>query len=154
MKKIFMIVAVVSVVALALGAAGYASAQGNVPPQPGSAKNGALQAYIQPAIAEAFSLTVDELNALHDSGTTIQQYAEEQGMSAEEIQAAMQTAFASATNAAVADGVITQEQADFMQDRMAQRSKDGFGPGSAGCDGNGSRGGGQRGSGTRWPDGQ
>jgi len=79
---------------------------------------GLLEDYMHPAIADAFGLTVDELDALHEDGVTLWQYAEGQGLTSEEFRPLMQAASATAINNAVADGVITQEQADFKLARM------------------------------------
>ena len=40
---------------------------------------------MQAEIAETFGLTVEELEALHEDGTTLWQYAEEKGMTQEEL---------------------------------------------------------------------
>jgi DUF971 family protein len=108
---------------------------------------GPLYDYMAPAMAEAFGLTLEELEALHDSGETLWDYAQEQGMSEEEFLSLKQSAQTEALNQAEADGVITQEQADRMAEHMGQ----GFGEG--GCHGGfgpGSFGPGMRGPGGRW----
>jgi hypothetical protein len=162
MKKAILTGAIVGIVILALGTAGFAYAQNQNPMSAyfqeesegtypyGSGMmgrggygrgmmgqgafgegEGLLHDYMAPALADAFGLTVDELEALHESGETLWDYAQEQGMSQEEFFSTMQAARTVALNQAVADGVITQEQADWMLDHMGQ----GFGPGTGGCHG-------------------
>ena len=88
------------------------------------------------AFAQAFGLTRTELDTRLQAGDTMWTIAQEQGMTTEQFQETMTTARTTALNQAVADGVITQEQADFMLSRMnnmmGQRfgSGQGFGPGS------------------------
>ncbi len=76
---------------------------------------GLLEPYMEEAMAEAFGLTEAEFDALHQSGTTLWAYAAEQGLSAEEIRAKMEAARDAALQAAMADGVISAEQAEWMQ---------------------------------------
>lgn len=97
---------------------------------------GLLVSYMQSALAEAFGLTVDELQARNEADETLWDLAAEQGLTAEEFQAKMEGARASAIEQALADGVITQEQADWMQERQGGfgsrgGGRHGFG---AGCD--------------------
>jgi hypothetical protein len=94
------------------------------------------------AMAEAFGMTPEEIQAAHDAGKTMWDIAEEQGLSADEFQALMIEARTKALEQAVAGGLITQEQADWMLSRMNQQFAAGYGPGSGACDGTGRRGGG------------
>jgi hypothetical protein len=66
------------------------------------------------AIAEALGLSVEEFDAALDSGQTVWQIAEAQGVSVETLQDAMQAAHADVLAQAVADGTLTQEQADAI----------------------------------------
>jgi hypothetical protein len=112
---------------------------------------GLLHDYMAPALADAFGLTVEELEALHDSGETLWGYTQEQGISQEEFFSLKQAAHTEALNQAVADGVISQEQADWMQDHMGGAA--GFGRGTGECHGNfgsGDYGYGMRGSRGGW----
>ncbi len=70
------------------------------------------------AVAEALGLSVEELDAAMAEGQTMWQIAEEQGVDPEAIRDAMQDAREEAINQAVADGVLTQEQADWMLGRI------------------------------------
>ncbi len=80
-----------------------------------------LRIYMQAALAESFGLTTDQLESLHAEDQTLWQYAADQGLSTDEFNAKMSAARTAALQAAVADGVITQEQVDWMQQRMGQR---------------------------------
>ncbi len=105
----------------------------------------ALKDYIdrEATIAEALGITLTELQAAQDAGQHIPDLLDELGIDHEEFQANLRAAHEAALAQAVADGAITQEQAD-------QISQDGFGgrggPGSRGPGGPGKGGqGGQNG---------
>ena len=91
------------------------------------------------AFAQALGLTPEELETRRQAGDTLWDIAQEQGMTTEQFQETMTTARTSAINQAVADGTITQAQADFMLERMQRMAENGFGPGygagNGGCGG-------------------
>ena len=97
------------------------------------------------AFAEAFGLSVDEIETRHAAGETMWQIAEAQGYSFEEFTTLMLEARTTALEQAVAAGLLTQEQADWMLSRWG-----GQGSGTGTCQGGTLRGGmGGRGGG-RW----
>jgi len=100
---------------------------------------GAIHDYMEAAIAAEFGLTEEELEARHAAGETMMDLASEQGLTIEDFTARMTAARASALEQAVADGVITQEQADWMQQHMGSNGMMG-GLGRGGCNGGGMRG--------------
>ena len=119
MKKTLWIVILVILALGALGV-GVVTAQGTQTPygQRGVADGvGPMHEYMQQAMAEAVGLSVEEFEARHNAGETFYQIALAEGFSAEEIPALMQAARAEGLDAAAADGVITQEQADWMKSR-------------------------------------
>jgi hypothetical protein len=71
-------------------------------------------------MAEFLGMTGDELDAALTKGKTPWQIAEEKGISQDEFAQAMQTIHADILKQAVADGVITQEQADWMLEGIEQ----------------------------------
>ncbi len=79
---------------------------------------GPMHEYMVGAMAEALGMTDEELDAELAAGKTMWQVAEEKGLSTEEFQQLMIDARTSALEKMVADGVLTQEQADWMQSRM------------------------------------
>jgi hypothetical protein len=82
---------------------------------------GAYQDEMHAAIADALGMSVEELEqAMWEDGKTIWQLADEQGISEDELLAAVQEAHDSVLAQMVADGVITQEQADWMSEHMAE----------------------------------
>ncbi|MCA9900556.1 MAG: hypothetical protein H6654_06825 [Ardenticatenaceae bacterium] len=89
----------------------------------------------QAVIAEQLGLTVEELAAAHDEGTRLSDLAEQQGVDLETVMTAVSDARTAAIEAAVADGTITQDQADILL------SHDGPGFGGRGHGGHGGRGG-------------
>ena len=101
------------------------------------------------AFAEAFGLSAEELEARHDAGETMWQIAEAQGYSLEEFGALMLSTRSAALDDAVAAGLMTQEQADWMQSRWEAMQANGFGPGSENCLG-GEQYGGRMGGRGRW----
>ncbi len=90
---------------------------------------GPLHEYMLAAMAEALGLPVSDLETRLASGETFTQIALAQGIAAEDIPALMQTARSQAVAAALAEGVITQEQADWMQAHAFGRGSHGQGMG-------------------------
>jgi hypothetical protein len=67
-------------------------------------------------VAAALSLTSEELQAELAGGRTLAAIAEEQGVAGDEFTQLLKDAWTKALGAAVADGVLTQEQADWLAD--------------------------------------
>lgn len=98
-------------------------------------------------VAQETGLTVEEVQAELTSGVTIAQLVENHDIAVEDIIAAASAAHQEYLNQAVADGWLTQEQADWMQQNMAvmieshinQSWGEGVGPGQGrgpgGCHG-------------------
>jgi hypothetical protein len=80
------------------------------------------------AFAEALGMSVDALEARLEAGETMADIALSEGMSQEAFFTLMQEARADALAQAVADGLISQEQADWMLDRMGGFGRSGAGP--------------------------
>jgi ABC-type Fe2+-enterobactin transport system substrate-binding protein len=100
-------------------------------------------------IAEQLGLTVEELAAARDEGTTVSELADAQGIDMETLMTAVSEARTAAFAQAVADGTLTQEQADLL---LSQRGPHfGFGghggPGGGGMHGGHGGHGGMRGGG-------
>lgn len=86
-------------------------------------------------LAEALGISVDELNAARDEGTDLRELFQEQGLDRQTLRENMNNAMNDSLNQAVADGVITQEQADLLQEKAQSQfgGPDGFGgPGFGG----------------------
>jgi len=64
--------------------------------------------------AQALGMTVEELQAAKDAGKTTQDLLTEKGMTTEQYQTALNTAWKAALDQAVKDGTITQAQADLL----------------------------------------
>jgi uncharacterized membrane protein len=97
------------------------------------------------AFAQALNISPEALQARLDAGDTMWAIAQEKGLSADQFTQLMQQARNASLQKAVADGTLTQAQADWMQQRMQGNYPDGYGPGSANCDGSGIRQGGRGG---------
>lgn len=160
MKKALLVGSIALVVLIAFGVVGFAAAQSLTPTpnapfggqgygrgrgqggmmqgggmmgrgQQGGA-SGPLHTYMVAAFADALNLTAEDLQAELDAGKTMWQVAEAKGLSIEEFQTLMVEARTAALKAAVADGVITQAQADWMLSRMQGRGGQGGGYGAGG----------------------
>jgi hypothetical protein len=118
-------------------------------PGPGG---GLLHEYMTAAMSEVFGISAEELDAIHESGTIL---FEALDLTVEEFRAKMAEVRQIALEQAAADGVISQDRADWMADRMNGAGQGQFGPGSGPClDGEGPHGpahGGRHGRGMgRW----
>jgi len=141
MKKVLIGTSLVLVVLVALAAAGLAFAQSQDPtPAPGfnrgygmmggrgmmgDGTTGPMHTYMIEALAPRLGLSVEDLQARIDAGETPYQIAQAQGMTDEQIVTLMSEAHTEALQAAVDAGVITQEQADWMSQRMGQMGQNG-----------------------------
>ncbi len=158
MNKIFYVGVIVAVLLAVLGIAGVAYAQTQTPPVPEDANgqgmmagrgfrggmadgmrasgvsqtgvNGLLHDYMTAAMSSVFGITPEELQASHNAGQTMWDLVQEQGMTQEEFAEKMLQARTQALDQAVADGVVTQEQADWMLSRMSQMWQNGAGAGA------------------------
>jgi hypothetical protein len=83
-----------------------------------------LRTYMDTAVAEAFGMTPDELQALRDDGKTLTDVAIEQDLTVAEFDAKMEGAHTTALANAVKDGAITQAQADEIAARKAEPKGD------------------------------
>lgn len=99
----------------------------------GDGTYGPMHDYMIPALAEGLGMTTEDLQARIDGGETPYEVAVSLGFTADKIQTIFSTAHAEALQAAVDAGVITQEQADWMNSHMQPRWENGFGPGSENC---------------------
>ncbi len=94
---------------------------------------GVMHDYMISAFATAVGLTVDEVNTRLTNGETLAQIAIAQGKAEADLPALWTQVRQDALNMAVADGVITQAQADVMLEQMNNYSGPGFGPGFGNC---------------------
>jgi hypothetical protein len=90
---------------------------------------GIMHGYMISAFAGAVGLTVDEVNTRITAGETLKEIAIAQGTAEDQLPKLVTQVRQAALDLAVADGVITQNQADLMIERMNQYSGQGFGPG-------------------------
>jgi hypothetical protein len=91
-------------------------AQGNQPPVPGNG-TGVLHDYMLKEIAKIFGISEADLLAKMNEGLRMYNIAVDKGLTYEQFAAKMQEARKLALANAVKDGVITQEQADWMSQR-------------------------------------
>ena len=112
----------------------------------GAGGYGPMHEYMVAALAGALNLTPEEIQARIDNGETPWEIARSQGLSDEEIQQLMFDAHDIALDNAVEAGLLTQEQADWMDQHMESMWSGDFGNG--GCHGANDAGGSS--SGTRY----
>jgi len=142
----FLVVALVSLLALGALGLGVAFAQTPTPNNPftpggmmggvfgqqGSAgwmssmhnwitTTGGMHTLVWDSLAETLGLTTDELNAELNGGKTLAALAEEKGLDRAALVAELESAHQAGLAQAVADGALTQEQADAMLSQMAGR---------------------------------
>ena len=79
---------------------------------------GGMHTEMWASLAGALNLTPDELSAQLAAGQTLAQIAEAQGVSQDQLTTVLQSAMADGLKQAVADGVLTQAQADQMLTHM------------------------------------
>ncbi len=119
MKKTFIMAFVLAAV-VGLVVAGSAFAQGNTPPAEGKKGDGVLREYITNAMADALGISVEELETMQEN-KELREFVDAQGFSQEEMKALMQDARTTAIDAALADGVITEEQIEKFKNRDERR---------------------------------
>jgi hypothetical protein len=126
MRKLLTLL-VLGVAALSLTVTGAVHAQGD---SAATAARGALgdgtgilHDYMVGALAEALGITADDLQARLASGETLATIALDLGVSADELPALWLEARQNALDAAVADGVIADEQAAWMLGRVQAGSR-------------------------------
>ena len=137
MKKLVVSIAVLSVLVVTLGLVGSAFAQEDTPPsgdlagrggpgRPGGRggermqlNDGEFHDLFIAEMAEALNMDADSLNARLEDGERLFDIAAEAGYEGEDLAALMQDIHAKVTEEALAQGLITQEQADQMANRAA-----------------------------------
>ncbi len=132
MKKTLLILAVTSMVILTAGVfvvnPTYASGGDEFAPGgpgggmmgPAGKGGGSLGTYMTKAWAETLGMKEDELQARLDSGERIYDIAIKAGWKAEDFSTKMEEVRNKAIDLALADGAITQTQADWMRQKMSQ----------------------------------
>ena len=169
MKIGLIIGSVVLVAVVALGLVGFAYAQRPAPFGPNTPMGGGygmmsgyghmggygmmggygpMHEYMLEAFAEASGLSVEEIESRLESGESMWEIAQAQGLSDDQVYELMEQAHETSLDAAVSEGVISQEQAEWMDEHMDQMHSNEFGYG--GCHGNEAGSFRGRGPGMRW----
>ncbi len=144
MNRFVKIILLVAVAALAIGTTGVAYAQtssqatgtgagamggrgsrGGSGAGNGIAGDGILHDYMIAAYAEALNIPVADLEARLDSGETMSQIALSTGITLDEFRTLMVDVRHQAIDQALADGVLTQAQADWLKLRGAGQAAGG-----------------------------
>ena len=144
MKKILLMAGLLILVLGALGV-GIAYAQGGQPPIMGMMGQGGygwMHQYVHQAFAAKLGLTEEQVQDQFAAGKTMYQIALDNAIKQEDLASFMNEVHKEAFDKAVKDGVATQEQADWMLQRMQSMQQGGFGPGN--CPMHNGQGGGTR----------
>jgi hypothetical protein len=128
MKKTVLIVALL-VLALGVLGVGVAFAQGGQPPA-GPRGYGWMHEYVEQALAAKLGLTETQVEDQLAAGKPMYQIALDNGVKQEELATFMNEVHKDAFSKAVADGVLTQAQADWMLQRMQNMYQNGYGAGN------------------------
>lgn len=136
MKKTLLIVALLVLAMGALGV-GVVLAQDEQPPFNGYSRGmmwgggyGPMHTYVVEAFAAELDLTVDEVNTRLLKGETMYQIAIAEGVAEDQVAAVLTKIHTAAFDKAVADGVLSREQADWMLERMQYMAQNGYGFGN------------------------
>jgi hypothetical protein len=129
MKKTILI-AVIVVAALAVLGVGAVFAQGTQPPVQTNGY-GAMHDYVEQALASKLGLTEEQVEEQFAAGKTMYQIALDNGVKEADVTTFLNDVHTEAFAAAVKDGVMTQEQADWMLQRMQNRG--GYGSANGNC---------------------
>ena len=145
MKKTILIVALVVLALGALGV-GVAFAQGPVPGgrgqmtlAPGASAGvggngyGWMHDYVEQALAAKLGLTEEQVEDALAAGKPMYQIALDNGIKQEDLSTFMNDVHKDAFAQAVKAGVVTQEQADWMLQRMQNMYQNGYGNGTGTC---------------------
>ena len=93
---------------------------------------GLMQPYFESAAADILGVSVEELEAARGDRTAMAAMLEDAGLTIEEFDAAMDAALPDAVAQALEDGVITEDQAEFILEngwrRPNRQPRRGFGP--------------------------
>jgi uncharacterized protein (DUF433 family) len=81
---------------------------------------GPMHTYMVDAIAEKLGLTSEDVQSRLAAGETMWQIASSTGLSDDQVRTALEEAHDSALDKAVEAGLLTQEQADWMDQHMEQ----------------------------------
>ncbi len=140
MKKTMFVFVLVVVAALAF--TGVAAAQTTQPVQ------GTLHDYMEKALAEKLGISLSDVEAQFDAGLSLYQIALNNQVAQADLNTFMLEVRSNAISAALADGVITQTQADWMLQASARGMGVGMGAGMGASRGYGMMGGFANGTGV------
>ena len=163
MKKIIILAVILIAVAVTFGAFSYASAQKDSPPDPEAPfgpenmgwrhgvwphAHGMMGGYsgfggglmhdsVTAALAEALGISEEKIETRFNAGESHWEIAASGGLNEEDIIELMSVAQKNALQDAVEQGLLTQDQADWMQTRMKTMWSRGYGGYGGHCGGRG-----------------
>ena len=128
LKVLGLVFGVVAIIALTLGGTVFADTPEETDVQTNCAGYGwhgfqGEGAVCSETVSELLGLTPEELCELRQEGKSLAEIAAEQGVTVDELVAAIMAEKTAAVQARVDDGTLTQEQADLMIQQMAERTE-------------------------------
>ena len=97
------------------------------------ARGGLLSEYMESALADALDISTEKLQTMKEEGFNLLDYAEENGLSDEDLDELMKSIYTAAINTALEDDAITKDQAEEMLQRLENfEGRMPFRPGSRG----------------------
>jgi hypothetical protein len=127
-KTIFAVLLVLLALGTLTGVAGAQASQENM---------GVLHEYMEKALADKLGITLSAVETQFDGGKPLYQIALDNGIAQADLPAFMLEVRSTAIQAALADGVITQAQADRMLRAGSRGMMRGTGSGTGSCRGTG-----------------
>jgi len=144
MKKRYIFLLAITLLAVGLLATSQAYAQDTMPPKPDQADfrpgqfgpgrwnpgEGPLHEYMTEAIADEFGISPEKLEDIRNSEEPLWQALD---LDVEDFRSSMLDARQAALEDAASDGVISQDQLDWMLEHQQNTGKGPFGPGEGTC---------------------
>lgn len=90
---------------------------GNEPREMNIKLDGALEDYLHGSLAESFGISAEDLTARRTSGENLAEIALDLGLDLTKIRDMFSEARSEALDSAVGDGILTQEEADWLSSR-------------------------------------
>lgn len=131
MKKTILLIGLLALVLGILGIVGVraAFAQGGRPPS-GQGGYGWMHDYIEQALAAKLGVSEEQVEDQLAAGKSMYQIALDNGIKQDDLANFMNDVHKDAFDQAVKDGLMTQQQADWMLQRMQNMFQNGYGPGN------------------------
>lgn len=130
MKKTVLVIGLIIIVLGVVGALGVRVVFAQSSQLPIMGQSGWMHDYIEQALAAKLGLTEQQVEDQLAAGKSMYQIALDNGIKQEDLANFMTDVHKTAFDKAVKDGLMTQQQADWMLQRMQNMPLNGYGPGN------------------------